>query len=60
MKNYREKSITKTRKFILRVRNRAFEIDLQNGFFHFSGSFGGEISHHQNDISQFNDAKKEE
>ncbi|MGE0198659.1 MAG: hypothetical protein AB7H48_03435 [Parachlamydiales bacterium] len=52
-----EKSITRSRKLILRVRKGVFKIYLQNEFLHFSGSFKKQITDHQNNISQFNDAK---
>lgn len=52
-----EKSITRSRKLILKVRKGAFKIYPPNEFLHFSGSFEKKITDHQNNIRQFNDAK---
>lgn len=57
-KNPREESIARSRKLILRVRKEAFKIYPQKEFLHFSGSFKKKITDHQNNIRQFNDAKK--
>lgn len=58
VKNKLGESTSSMKKSFLKRSNQSLKKYRQNGFCYFSGTFEGKIMYHQNDICQFNGAKK--